>query len=311
VIWKEDVALVLLVLGLITALRGHRAVGLTTAAASLVWFALVTRVILPHYSGTTAFYVSFFPELGRSPWAIIFNAVRHPSRIIGRFTSPSAVDYLFKMTAPYAFLPLAALLVLAMGVPQTVINLASVNDFTRKITFHYAALPLVALILATVEGIWLIARTSEQRRVLVGLVLAASLLATVLWGPSPIGKEYQRGWWARHDRRQATMEAAIALVPGNAAVSASYRLVPHLTHRKTVYDFPNPFKPANWGVHNENYPEASTAEWLVIDRKFLGPADRAIVDRLLADGEFHPLLDRDGIVVARRVARPLPLSGNA
>jgi uncharacterized membrane protein len=257
--------------------------------------------MLPRYSGTTAFYITFFPELGRSPWTIIFNSVRHPSRVIGRFTAPSAVNYLFKMTAPYAFLPLGAVLVLAIGGPQTVINLASVNDFTRKITFHYAALPLVALILATVEGIWLAARTSEQQRVLAGLVLATSLLATVLWGPSPIGKEYHRGWWTPYDHRQATLEAAIAMVPGTAAVSASYRLVPHLAHRKIVYSFPNPFTPSNWGVHNENYPKATTAKWLVVDRKFLGEADRGIVDRLLAGGEFRPLFERDGIVVARRV----------
>jgi uncharacterized membrane protein len=300
--FKEDVALAVAVLGVLIALRGHRRTGLLTAGLALGWFFFVTRLLLPAINGTEAFYVNFFGDLGDSMGEIAWNAVRHPSRIIERLTAPDALDYLYKMTAPFAFMPLAAPLVLLIGVPQTVVNLISVNSFTREITFHYAALPLAGLILATVEGIWLSTRALRLRRILAAAVLATSLAATVGWGLSPIGREYRKGWWPLvEDSRRQVKEAALAMVPDGASVSASYHFVPHLSQRKAIFEYPNPFRPSNWGVRDENYPPPTAAEWLVIDRQILGPTDRELLDRLLTGGEFQPLFDREDVVVARRL----------
>jgi uncharacterized membrane protein len=304
--WKEDVALAVVVIGLVIAARGDRRLGLTTASLALVWFIFVTRVVLPHFNGSHPFYLSWFPQLGATPAQMAVNAVRHPSRVTSHLVSPDATTYLWKMAAPFGLVPLLAPGTLALGVPQVLVNLLSVNDFTRKITFHYTALPLTALALGAVEGTFVMRRRLRGSRAPVVLVAGAALAATLAWGPSPVGAEFHHGWWppASDPRRQAK-EAALRKVPTGAAVSATYEFVPHLTHRKRVYEFPNPFEPANWGVHDEHFPGPAAARWLVVDTELVTTRqERDILGRVLHDGEFDTRFDRDGVIVAERVALP-------
>lgn len=305
--WKEDVALAVLVLGLVIALRGDLRVGLITAGVALGWFLFVTRFLIPEVSGNDAFYLSFFSDLGDTPGEMVGNVVRDPSLVGRRLVAPDAKSYLWKMTAPFGFVPLLAPDILFIGVPQTLVNLLSVNDFTRKITYHYAALPLTALTLATVEGIAFFSRNRPTTRgVLMGVVAASALAATISWGPSPIGHEYRRGYWPLgEDSRHAAKVAALEVVPGKAGVSATYQFDSHLTHRERVYEFPNPFKPSNWGVRDENYPSPNQAEWLAVDTQLLGQGDRKVFDDLFATGQFEKRFERDGIVVAERT-NPAP-----
>ena len=308
VLWKEDVALTVLVLGLLIAWRGNRRVGLLTAGLALGWFLFVTRLLLPTISGSHAFYLSFFSDLGDSPSEIIANLILHPSRLSRRVFADDAESYMWKMTAPFGFTPLAAPAVLLVGIPQALVNLISVNNFTRTINYHYAALPLTGLVLGMVEGIAAAARKRPAAKgILVGFTLASSLAATLAWGLSPIGHEYRRGWWPHGvDPRRQAKEAALAMLPDNAGVSATYLFTAHLTHREKIYEFPNPFRPSNWGVQNENPADENNAEYLVIDTQLLGAEDRQLFDENINSGEYQIRFNRDGIIVAQRVQKAPP-----
>jgi uncharacterized membrane protein len=190
--------------------------------------------------------------------------------------------------------------VFGLGAPQLVLNLVSEAGFTRSVSYHFSAMPLTAMTLAAVEAIAWLGRRPDVRRVLVGVLAATSLASAVLWGVSPAGREYDEGWWApSSDPRLASKQEAVALPPPDAPVSATYEFVPHLTHRRRVYDWPNPWVATNWGLHNEGTPDPEVVEWLVIDRGLAGPAVE-ILDRLLDDGEFEAVFESDDIVVARR-----------
>jgi hypothetical protein len=146
---------------------------------------------------------------------------------------------------------------------------------------------------------WL-GRNQTARRVLVGVLVATSLAANVAWSPSPIGRPFDDGYWARPDPRHAAMRAAVALVPDDAGVSASYTLIPHLTHRTYAYEFPNPWRVTNWGAHGENPPDPDTVSWLVIDERLVGDM-RPLYERLLSpSGGYRKVFESDGIVVATR-----------
>jgi uncharacterized membrane protein len=199
-----------------------------------------------------------------------------------------------------AFFPLAAPLVLLISVPQTVINVASGHALTHDIHYHYSAIVLTGVFLATVEGMAWIGRGPGTRRALVAVLLTTSLAANVAWSPSPLGRQYDDGIWARAEPRHATVRAALRLVPAGAGVSASYNLIPHLTHRAYAFEFPNPWVVANWGAHGENPPDPATADYLVIDERLLGD-QRPLFDRLLSpQGGYTRVFASDGIVVARR-----------
>lgn len=309
VAWKEDVALAAFFLGVVILVRGMRSdaddnqrrIGLLTMGLSLAWFLFVNRLLLGAVNGAGAFYDEFFGDLGGSPFDIAWTALVDPTRIIKKFTDPDTRGYLWQMVVSFGLVPLGAPLVVLIGLPQTVGNALSVNAFTRDITFHYSALPLAALSVASVEAL---ARAQSRRnlvRALAGMLVAGSLFGAVAWGVSPIGDEYDRGWWPRGTQSaQAAKRAALDLVPEGASVSATYNFVPHLSHRDRIYEFPNPYGDRNWGVRGEKRHDPEIVHWLVVDRATMGQEDLETFERAITEYDFEIIMDREGIMVARR-----------
>jgi uncharacterized membrane protein len=296
---KEDAALALVVLGLVVAVRWSWVVGLTTSAAGAGWFFLCTRVVLPHLSGET-FYSNFFSAFGNSVGSIMANMVLHPSRVARLAFKEDRLTYYRQLLAPVGFLPLAALPVLLIGAPQVLVNVVSDHNPTHDIRYHYSSIVVAAVFLATVEACALLGRSAAARRFLVGAVAATALATNVAWSPSPIGVKFHSGIWAGYQPRHREVNAALRLVPRSAGVSATYYLVPHLTHRRLVYEFPNPFKVVNWGVHGEHPGRPADVDVVVLDTTLNGDQQRLYESLVAPDGAFSVVYDRDGIVVARR-----------
>jgi uncharacterized membrane protein len=298
---KEDAALAVLMLGLVLAVLGERRTGLLTAAAGAGWFLLATKVVIPAAGGGDGpFYQELFPGFGDSLGEIVWTMVVHPSRLLSLATQHDRLTYYWKVLAPVAFFPLAAPLVLLISLPQAVINVTSGHALTHDFHYHYTSVVLAGVFLATVEGMAWAARSQTARRVAVAVLVATSVVTNVAWSPSPIGRDYNNGIWARAEPRHATARAALRLVPPDAGVSASYNLIPHLTHRVYAYEFPNPWRVTNWGAHGENPPDPDTVDYLVIDERLLGDR-QPLYDRLVGPyGPFRKVFNSDGIVVATR-----------
>jgi hypothetical protein len=92
------------------------------------------------------------------------------------------------------------------------------------------------------------------------------------------------------------------MVPDGVSVTASYGLLPHLSHREQIYDWPNPFEPSYWG-NNDTYrlPDPSTIEYLVIDRQQVGEAQKELLAQLTDGDPYRILYDSQDVVVAKRV----------
>jgi uncharacterized membrane protein len=199
---------------------------------------------------------------------------------------------------------LLASLSLLLAVPQWFLNLVTSVPWTKTITFHYAALPFAAVTIASVEGVSFIIRRWRVRAaatIVVAAVLACALISTTAWGPSPIGDEYRRGWWALDaGARLDDARTAIAMIPDGVPVSATYNLLPHLAHRAEIYSFPNPWRSQNFGIDGELRRSPADVQWIVADRAVFDLPTRALFDRLVADGTFRVVFDRGDYVVARR-----------
>jgi uncharacterized membrane protein len=209
------------------------------------------------------------------------------------------LTYYRQMLAPVAFMPLVAIPILLIGGPQVLVNVVSGHPYTHDIKYHYSAIVVASVFLATVEAIAWIGRTAGARRFFVGLVAATALASNVAWSPSPLGVKYHSGIWAKPQAKHAAVNAALARVPSSAGVSATYYIVPHLTHRVHIYEFPNPWVVTNWGVRGEHPPKKSNADYLVVDTALLG--DKQPLYQQLTTTDFQKIFDRDGIVVAKRV----------
>lgn len=316
--WKEDISIAVAVLGVVLALSGRRRMGLLTVGVGVVWFLVAYGLIMPHFNGGTNQAGIFYGDLGTSPTELVRTAVTDPTAVLGRLRDNDALGYARDLLAPFGFLPVLAPGIVAIAVPQFFANSLTTANFFYDIRFHYTAIILATLAIATVEGIAFLKRDG-LRRGAVGLVVASALATSVAWGISPISMQYRTGYWPlAGNPRQDVLDAAVASVPDDASVAASYYIVPHLSHRQFIYTFPNPWIPANWGVagvaphdpNSDHLPE--DVDWLVVDTTTHAPGSReeTLVTDLLEGGEFEVVSEDQGIVVARRVSdeptRPLP-----
>jgi uncharacterized membrane protein len=301
---KEDVALAVAGLGVLVWVRGNRAVGAWTVIGSLGWYLAVTRLLIPWANGGGApFYEAYFSELGGTVGQVLKSVVTRPGTVTRLATRHDRLSYYTLIVVPFALLPLAEPgKVLLLAGPALAVNALSSATFTRDYRYHYSALVVAGLVIAAVDAIATIGRTASARRILAGLLAAVALASTVAWGPSPISTKYRSGIWPLGQSRLAAIKrTAIRFPPPDAAVSATYSFVPHLTHRTRIYQFPEPWYAVTWGIGGKGLPDPATVEWLVVDRRTVSSErERQLLDRLLRR-EFRVRFNRDDVVVAERV----------
>jgi uncharacterized membrane protein len=300
---KEDVALALAAMGVAVALRYGRRAGAWAAAVGVAWFAVCTRVVIPHYDGgQQAFYADFFPTLGRSLPQVLGTIVHHPSRVYSVMARKNRRTYYIQLLSPVAFVPLiggwAALLV---AMPQLVVNTVGSIGYTHDIHFHYSALVIVGVMLGTVESLGARTRRFGSRAAWVVVLVAAALAANVAWSPSPISVHFHNGEWAVPSAESRAEAAAVAQVRDGAGVSASYTIVPHLTHRTHIYEWPNPFRTGNWGIGDRHPDPPSNVEWLVLDTNLNQDTAPLISQLTSSSGPFRVVFAQRTLIVAHRV----------
>ncbi|HEX9530218.1 MAG TPA: DUF2079 domain-containing protein [Acidimicrobiales bacterium] len=313
---KEDAALAVAALGAVLVIRrvrerGPRAwkAGAVTAAVGAGWFLVATKALIPLLNGgQRAFYEDMFPAFGHGLGTIAFNFVAHPSRLWHLATKPDRLRYYRQLLAPVGAVALGAPLPLLIAAPQLAVNVTASLGYTHDIRYHYSSIVAATVLIATVEAIGRWRHRPAVVRALVGLVAATALAANVDLSPSPLGTAYHSGIWAPASPRIAALDAAVGEVPPGAGVSASYTLVPHLTHRATAYEFPNPWVLSNW-LDRRRRPDPAKVQFLVLDRT-LNPDQAGLIDELTgATGPFEIVYDRDQVIVARRVVPPSGANG--
>ncbi len=301
---KEDTALVVIALGIAVAVAHRRRAGYVTIGAAITWLFVCLKVIIPHATGiANPFYVYRFSELGNSSDQIVYNLVRHPSRMGRLAVRRDRRSYYWKLLAPVGGLALLAPLVLLISAPAILVNIANTEGYGRDIKFQYQLLVIAGLFLAVVEGV---ARHGPaMRRFCVGLLCAAALASNVAWSPSMLDTSaFHSGAWAKPSAHTEVMAIAVRMVPGNAGVSASYTITSHLTHRYHIYEWPNPFKGSYWGINDRNPAPQSNVDYLVLDTSLNAETAPLLSGLVGPGGQFQVVFNIDGVVVARRVRSP-------
>jgi uncharacterized membrane protein len=301
VIWKEDIALAIVGLGAVLLLQRHRRRGAYTMLFGVVWFAAVTKVLLPYFSPTgKAFYAEgFYGNLGNDFGTVGISFLTHSNRVVDHLQNANAVGYVRDLWTPFAFINLLAPVTLLIAIPQLLANLLSINNFTWSLRFHYVALPLMASMLGLVLGLRRL--RGLLRSFAAGLALAAAIATALSWGVGPYSRQYQSGYWPlTTPSNQASLEHAVSLVPAHASVSASYHLVPHLSDRAKIYSFPNPWRPRNWGINDLHQQDPKKVEWIVVSKADLGSDDENLLAQILADPAINVVYSDHSVVVARR-----------
>ena len=76
-----------------------------------------------------------------------------------------------------------------------------------------------------------------------------------------------------------------------------------MSHRRHVYDWPNPFIANVWGNDDcKHLPLPSTIDYLLIDLTQIGRSNKSLFDGLTeAGGPFQTIYRDDVVIVAKRV----------
>ncbi len=309
---REDTALAVLVMGVVLWWmmwnsnrddRRSQYMALGAAALGVAWYVVCTRIVIPAFNqGQQPFYIGYFyGSYGSDTFEIAETIISRPDRVVSDATQPDRLRFYRDLLLPWGGLPLGGLLQLAMAGPQLLASVIGSSPYARSIRYQYTSVMIAPIVIASIEAAAWMWRYRFVRRFLLPWMLVCAYVTNVAWSPSPIGAN--DGVWGRESDRNAVMREALALVPGDASVTATYTLGPHLTHREQIYDWPNPWVPSYWG-NDDTYklPDPREIEYVVLDRQQVGEAQQELLADLVGPGgEFEVLLDAADVVVGRRI----------
>lgn len=309
---REDTALAVFVMGLVLwwmlrrrddSTRRDRVTALAAAGLGVAWYAVCTRLVIPAFNqGQQPFYIGYFyGSYGSDTFEIAQTVLTRPDRVVSDATQPDRLRFYRDLLLPWGGLPLGGLAQLAMAGPQMLASVIGSSPYARTIRYQYTSVMIAPIVIASVEAAAWMWRYSLVRRFLLPWLLVCAYVTNIAWSPSPMGPN--SGVWGGELPRHETMRTAVDLVPDDASVTATYALGPHLSHRDQIYDWPNPWVPAYWGNDDtDRLPDPTAIDYLVLDRVHVGEQQRPLVDALVGPGgEFEVLLDRDDVLVARRI----------
>lgn len=303
--WKEDIALAVVGLGIILFFRGRRRFGLVVAGVGAAYFAAIGIVLVPALTGELSAYGSLYGELGTTPLEVVRNSIAHPTRFFNRLDDNNALAYAYQIGRPWSFLPVLSPLTLLMGVPQYFINILTGYEWTWSIRFHYQAVPFTAAAVAAIDGLAWMKRNS---RAIAGLATGILLLTGCIWsdqkGALPFSREYGPGVWGQRNAYGDGFDAARRRIGPDDAVSVHYLLLPHLSQREVVYSFPNPWIRANFMSTPDKYVPLGEVKWIVMITDPIDEQSKTLIDSLVASGEFGDAETVGGVTSYRRLRPP-------
>jgi uncharacterized membrane protein len=297
---KEDVALVVALMGLYAAVfLGRRKLGLVTFAAGLAWYALAVGVVQPWVSGGFDKQGWRYQALAWPLPELLRTILTRPDVWVPYALQPAKRIYLLGLLWPFGLLPLLAPHVLAIATPALLINLLSSFSAQHEpdlYQYNAAILPFVALAAVRVVG-WFAqgAQSPRGRRwaavPVVVLIVMGGLSYHFWYGHTPLAAHFRMPDCGPHCDVRSELTARI---PPAAAVSAQTTLVPHLSQRERIFEYPQGLDVAEYVLLDVVSPQYAFA---LTDQFYSSIAG------LLAGGDFGLLSAKDGYLLFQRGAQ--------
>jgi uncharacterized membrane protein len=260
---KEDVALVMIPLGIWVAVKRDRRIGLLTVGGSVVYALFALYVVMRPQIGVPTLNLWRIPFGG--PLGLIREGLTRPGNVIDHLLSEERPWYLWQMLVPTGLVFLKRPGLAMVSGLVLLANVVSTFGYQQQIQYHYSLVAVPALIFGSA---WAVAAATERWRNRMMVVLAiAALWTSFLWSPMPWAREVPSVWPPTHPTALAAQDI-IEDVPDDAVVSAQHQLTAHLARREMIYMFPNPFSVSLYGTEvtkeGTRLPQADQVEFVVL-----------------------------------------------
>lgn len=275
---KEEIPLVVACIGIWSMLFQHRwRSGGALALLGLVWVAVLYLYVIPSASPTGhALLEGRYQQLGDGPVQVLITVLTHPVYILRTFVLEHAHSFYIRLLlSPAAYIPILAPWILVMAAPTLALNLFSSFPNMYSGQYQYNAEIVPVLIFATIEGVlflcWLIriamkwlhivnidisvyrrppagqsrglqlsSQSGTLQKVLIVLLFSFMLLYAARnqykgYDTMPFAPEFS---WPQATSHTMMASQIMAKIPADASVSAQTTLVPHLSERHKIYQFP-------------------------------------------------------------------------
>lgn len=264
---KEYVALAVLGFG-ITLIVMHKDVknGIITSMVGLFYFLAVNFYMIPMFNfGHESELVSaYLGHVGGEDGlkGIITFVLTNPISFVASMLSRNNLQNLFYLLFPLLITPFRAVGFLFGFFPILLKDLlAGLDIYTHRI-----ATGLPFLFIAFIHGLknkprFFLLKNATSTDSLLRLSLIASVLASVMYGPSPLGHRF----WRETDKyfpgeHAKACSHIVKNVPDDVIISVSQNLAPHLTHRQFCYAFPHPYTKENRNFERVEYIALDTTD---------------------------------------------------
>lgn len=292
-------------------------------AISVLWYLLCSRVFMPWFNGIGVFasqpitYSHWFQGLMGN----LFN----PAFYWQNFTHPDSLVYYFYLLIPVVFVPLFSLKFLFLLFPSVAVNVLSGTGYLRSIFYHYNYIQSAIMFFALTEGLRFLKsrnfsiRFIDRHKVIVlGLVvLFFALVSNNALSHLPLNRQWSmiaEKYRFLNSKSVQLKKEALKIIPKQAKVSASFSIVPQLTHRKEIYMFPNPFRPTLWNQWFQEGKGAPPAkghvDYIAVDLGNHGDEEQLII-RYLMESPRYEVIHRQGslLIMQHKVYQSPPNQG--
>ncbi len=338
---KEDVALSLVLLGGLLALRGRWRLGLIVAVLSAAYVALCFFVILPHFGGRATGGNNFwyrYSWLGGSAGAALHNIARNPLLPLS-ILNEARLGYLASLLRMAGGFGLLSPILLICALPELAVNILSVHEEQYSGFFQYNAVILAYTMAAAVYGIAALyqARTRVERGEPSPSVGSkpATLGARIQWWVQYVQAAWQRllaripvpsrwivpvalvwllvtGWWnlsvTGGGRIQGFWAAAEHPNPQAPSINALLDKIPQSAAVAST-DSLNPRLSSRRTIYLLPDPLSYQAEYVAADIptaiSISRDADQRMIDRMLASGRYTVVGRTGDVILLHRTGPPL------
>ena len=260
---KEDVAFVLVPLGVWVAVYQHRRFGLITLLVSLATMSVMFLAVMRGLTGVTF----------RNSWRVPFGGiggffatlVTKPLVFARYIASEDRPMYVWQMLSPMAFVFAYRPALALVGVVMLASNVVSTFWYQHHIHYHYSLIIVPCIVMGSAWALGKMSRNVMNASVV--LVAMASFLTAFLWSPLPFSLSTTQHWTSQSAPVVAAREA-LEFVPGDVSVAAYHSVSAHLARRVEIYSFPNPFQRSLYGpdvfAKGDRLPQAETVEYVIL-----------------------------------------------
>src|SRR3989475_1187363 len=234
---RENIALTFAATGVYIAVVQHRwRLGAAVVAICAAWFAALIEVVMPAIAGA-AYGHWTYEALGSGPGSALLHLVRHPiSSLQLLVDNPIKRKLWGGILGAWLLLPLISPISI-VAIPTLLERLWSSNPALWSASFHYSLVIAPVLAFAAIDGLARLQHKLSlprwQGRLGVGASLA--VLAAGLILSFAVVRPFDEVGTYISTAQVSDIESCLPSIPRDASVSASNKLLPHLSHRREIY----------------------------------------------------------------------------